>query len=329
MKKVFKLILPLFVVAVSVVELNAQGTIGSEEDPPEGVVLYLKSNGKQGMVFPQANLSAAGTWGLDGNAIEGMAVYNISDNLEGPGMYIWVSNGWSKMGASAKPCVQVLLETAMETQIFDNPDQTLTVQVVAGSAPYHIEWTQGGAPVRTILNTSNGLATLQTTEYGTYECNVMNACTQTPEKIVFRLREGGSEYNLLRGMIALALLYLSDNYTPASWGEFELALLNAQTVYANLDATKEEMANARILLNNKISQLERKANKSALSAAITMAQNILDDIDKYVPETVVGLAEALDAAQLVFDDGNATQAQVNEATTALNEAILPARLKPQ
>ena len=41
MKKGFKLILLLLVVAVSTVELNAQVTIGSQENPPEGAVLYL------------------------------------------------------------------------------------------------------------------------------------------------------------------------------------------------------------------------------------------------------------------------------------------------
>jgi hypothetical protein len=132
----------------------------------------------------------------------------------------------------------------------------------------------------------------------------------------------------LQILVNLSSIYREDNYTPATWEPFMDALDDAAAVLANANALQDSVETAYAALNDAIQNLARKANYATLQAAINAAQSIIDNIDDYVPSSVTGLADALNAAKLIRDDLNAAQTQVNAAAMALNTELLKARLKP-
>lgn len=76
-----------------------------------------------------------------------------------------------------------------------------------------------------------------------------------------------------------------------------------------------------------ISVGELSVNKSALSAAIALAESIYDAAEEgekagqYPVGSKIVLMAAIDAAKAVLNDGSATQAQVDSAVETLNEAV--------
>ncbi|MCD8208400.1 MAG: FIVAR domain-containing protein, partial [Bacteroidales bacterium] len=110
-----------------------------------------------------------------------------------------------------------------------------------------------------------------------------------------------------------------DDYTPASWEALEEALANAEAVLdkegayqAQIDAALEELENA-------FGGLTEPADKTALEEAIADAETL--DADDYTAASWAVLKEALEAAEAVSADVNATQAAVDEACGALNTAM--------
>ena len=85
--------------------VHAQVLIGSQLSNPNaaphaGAILDLQSNGSQGLLMPQVALTSASAWvPLAGNEIDGMTVFNLSDEivngLRGKGLYIWLNNRWN------------------------------------------------------------------------------------------------------------------------------------------------------------------------------------------------------------------------------------------
>ena len=61
-----------------------------------------------------------------------------------------------------------------------------------------------------------------------------------------------------------------------------------------------------------------------LEAEIELIQQMVDHLDQYVPSTVEGLQEKLDAAKAVLSNAT-TQTEIDEATKSLREARLSAR----
>lgn len=109
------------------------------------------------------------------------------------------------------------------------------------------------------------------------------------------------------------------DYTPATWKIFAEQLKAAQTVAEKEYATQEEVDNAEKALFEAMYQLERKAEKTVLTALIKQAQGL--DLSGNTPNSVEALEQALALAVAVRDDVNATQAQVTEATNALTKAM--------
>ena len=65
--------------------------------------------------------------------------------------------------------------------------------------------------------------------------------------------------------------------------------------------------------------------EKTLEAATKFYEDNGENSGDYCPEKMVGLPAAIEAAKAVFDKADATQAEVNEQTTALNEAYWLAR----
>lgn len=122
------------------------------------------------------------------------------------------------------------------------------------------------------------------------------------------------------------LLENRDQYTSASAAALEQALEAAKAVAENDEASDSEINDAYNALAEAMSALVRKADKSELKNALDKANDVLAESDRYVEDTIAGLAAALETAQAVFDDEAADAAEVGQAVKDLVNEILKARL---
>ena len=131
----------------------------------------------------------------------------------------------------------------------------------------------------------------------------------------------------LNALIEAANGYLEGDYTTESLEALQAAITAAQAVANNDDATTAEVTDAITNLANAIAGLETIAlDTSALEHEIELVSEMIANIGNYVPSTVEGLQDKLDAAKTVL--GNATtQAEIDAATESLREARLNARTK--
>ena len=139
--------------------------------------------------------------------------------------------------------------------------------------------------------------------------------TVKPEEKSTATREPDSI--VLEGLAEDAAAYTEDGYTPASWKAFADALESAKEVIKKEQASQEEYNQAGADLRKAEAGLLAKADKNALQAE-------LDD-DAYsehlwTTDSWKAYEDARENAQKVYEDENATQQQVDEATTALIEA---------
>lgn len=112
----------------------------------------------------------------------------------------------------------------------------------------------------------------------------------------------------------------TDAYTSASLEALQNAVDEAQTVYNKADATQTEVDNAKANVEAKIAALKEKADKSALRLAVKAAEGEAALTDKYTEESIAALQTAIDAANRVLADDNATQAEVDAQVEAVNAA---------
>jgi hypothetical protein len=155
----------------------------------------------------------------------------------------------------------------------------------------------------------------------------VDAAAKTLLEAISKVYEKGDKA-ALQALYNLVSRYTSATYTPGSWTAFGTALTAADQVLKNVNAIATQVDKAYTDLVAATVGLTRRANSTALNATIQMAQIIVDNIDNYIPSTVVGLADELAAAKVVAGNLDATQAQVNAAATSLNTRVLAARLKP-
>ena len=113
-------------------------------------------------------------------------------------------------------------------------------------------------------------------------------------------------------------------FTTESWNPFADALAKAQKVEADANATQQDVdeaakqlvaAQANLVLRETISQ----ADKTSLKALVDAASSIKSE--GYTQESWATFSAALQAAQKVIDDANATQQSVNAAFNALAQAL--------
>ena len=109
-------------------------------------------------------------------------------------------------------------------------------------------------------------------------------------------------------------------YTPNSVATYQDALNNAIKVYNDETAVYQDYINAIEQLENSVANLVEIADKTDLKNAIDTANSKLDP-DKYTPQSITVLSEALQKATEVFNDANVTKQQVDEAINQLNQAI--------
>lgn len=120
----------------------------------------------------------------------------------------------------------------------------------------------------------------------------------------------------LQAAIDNALTNESD-YTSATWATYASAITAAKAVLANSEATQDDVDTALNNLTAAKNNLVKKADKTALQTAVN---NAVTNAEAYTAESWTNYANALNAAKTVLATEDATQAQVDEALNALNNA---------
>ena len=131
----------------------------------------------------------------------------------------------------------------------------------------------------------------------------------------------------LESLIAAVEALDGDKYTSESWANLTAAVEAAKAVVADMDREEEDLADAYRRISQAIQGLVMKGNKAALLAVIEKAETILADSDSYTETSISGLGDALTAAQEVYKDADASQAEVSAATQELTNALVKARLR--
>lgn len=115
----------------------------------------------------------------------------------------------------------------------------------------------------------------------------------------------------------------ADKYTSENWAALEAA----KAVVADGDREDTDLADVNRQMSQAIRRLVMKGNKAALEAVMQKAEEILDDASRYTESSIRGLADALAKAQEVYDNADASQAQVSAAAAELTNEVVKARLK--
>ena len=131
----------------------------------------------------------------------------------------------------------------------------------------------------------------------------------------------------LESLIKAAESLNADKYTSESWAALQAAAEAAKAVLADSDREEGALADAYTQLADAIRGLTMRGNKAALDAVIKKAKEILEQASDYTESSISGLDAALKAAEEVYANEDATQAEVSEAVKALTEVLVQARLK--
>ena len=110
-----------------------------------------------------------------------------------------------------------------------------------------------------------------------------------------------------------------EEYTPSTWAKYAVALEEANKVMKAEDAVQADIDAAATALTSAQKVLKKVADKTALDTAIKAAIPA-DKKDNYTEDSWAAYEKALEAAQTVLADAEATQTKVDSATKAVTDA---------
>ena len=151
--------------------------------------------------------------------------------------------------------------------------------------------------------------------------NAVKALEKAPAPVV--------DKSELQAAITEAEKLQKDDYTAASWSAFQTALAAAKTVAEDEGASQIQVDDALTALDNAVKALEKApvVDKSELQAAITEAEKLQKD--DYTVESWSAFQTALAAARQMLDSETASQPQVDDALTALDNAVKALEKAPE
>ncbi|MEB8418513.1 G5 domain-containing protein [Enterococcus casseliflavus] len=130
----------------------------------------------------------------------------------------------------------------------------------------------------------------------------------------------------LEQLIQEAKTYQENQYTADTWKVFTEQLANSETVVENEAATQEEIDQSVVKLNESIQQLKTKVvNKENLQQLINQAKGYKQD--SYTTDSWSSLSASLQKAEGVMENAQATQEEVNQAVTELQQSIQQLKVK--
>lgn len=123
----------------------------------------------------------------------------------------------------------------------------------------------------------------------------------------------------LNRVIAQAEALTETDYTPDSYAVLASELQLAKELVTREDLTKAEVEAQQSSLEQAISQLVKKADKTALLSALERANSI--DRNLYTVESLTILDQVINSLQGITSDDNATQEDVNNSVALIEEAL--------
>ena len=123
----------------------------------------------------------------------------------------------------------------------------------------------------------------------------------------------------LQQAINEALAVDEGDYTPHSWKALNNTLRNSQVILSRKHIAQASVDQALLRLTTALAQLVEKPDKNALEAAINTAQAL--NPAGYTARSWRQASNALTVAVRVFQNENATQADVDQAAERLNNAL--------
>ena len=187
-----------------------------------------------------------------------------------------------------------------------------------------------GNLVQTIGETANGAGKI----HATFNLPLTRIGSQTKAFNGYvddvRVIKGNVQLSTLSlvGAIAETSDLVKEEYTVESWTALESRILEAKAVLIKLNATVEEIENAKNNINSAIEALEEaetpvEVDKTMLTVAIEYAEaeKEKEEFGNVVPLVRAKFEEALSEAKTVLANENATQAQVDVASNKLINLI--------
>lgn len=133
--------------------------------------------------------------------------------------------------------------------------------------------------------------------------------------------------SILSAQITSARAIGRDAYSETSYQALQAAIVSAENMYDNPDATEAEVEKQIELIRAAISGLAvKEADKAKLAEKIAEAEAI--EGSQYTDDTYNALKETIKSAKGIYDSAAATQEQVNEQVTALESALTNLVEKP-
>mgnify|MGYP003251508029 CR=1 FL=1 len=117
-----------------------------------------------------------------------------------------------------------------------------------------------------------------------------------------------------------------EDFTAASWADYEEALAAAHEVYDDENALVKDVDEAAQALTDAFEALVRTADGSDLADLVAEAEGY--DLDKYTPDSQVGFEDLIKEAKALLAKEDATQEELDAMMSKLTIAILNLRLKP-
>ena len=136
------------------------------------------------------------------------------------------------------------------------------------------------------------------------------------------------DVSALQTLVELLAGLEEDDYTTGSWANFAEKYANAVEVVNDANPLEDDVAKAAKELNAALEALERVASKTELNAAIANATAIEANLGQYIEKGQAEFLKALEKAEALADDRDASQKDVDDATTALIHATAQLRKIP-
>ena len=124
--------------------------------------------------------------------------------------------------------------------------------------------------------------------------------------------------SVLQGLVDKVKETDSSKYIPSTWVEFANSLEAANSILTSESATQEEVDSAYSTLLRAYLGLRLTPDKSLLEDLIKEVESI--DLSKYTVKSAKGVRMALDDANKVLGNKEATEADVNKALSNLKNA---------
>lgn len=132
----------------------------------------------------------------------------------------------------------------------------------------------------------------------------------------------------LQKLVDIANEFLSEKekFTSTSISDLENALKNAEVILADDNRTSSQISDISNQISDAIGGLVLRGNRDNLKPWIEKAESILAEEIKYTPTSIQGLRETLDQANIVYQNIDATIADVKNSISALTEELSQVRI---